>query len=678
MKYWAYLSYAHADERLARKVQLRIESFRVPRTLRGKSVAGQVVGARLRPLFRDRDELASSGDLRDSLEAALGASGALIALCTPAAARSQWVDREIRSFVTVHGRGRVFPLIVAGEPNSGDENECFPPALRGQGGAGLEPIAGDLRRHADGPRDGILKVIAGLLGVDFDAIKRREAQRRHRTAMAFATAASLVAIVTTLTTFYAVQQRDIAQLRRAQAEDLISFMLGDLRGRLREVGRLDVLDAVGDQAEAYFAALPPEEINDHALEKQALALRQIGEVRLQQGRHAEAQRVFALSLDQLEALAARDPTDAAVLFERSQAEFWVGASYYRALQLERARPFWERYARSAREMVALDPDNPDYRTEQAFALSNLGSLAVDQGDLDGAEQAFVSAGAIFSELAEALPDDPDRRFELAANDSWLAALREAHFDWPAAAVFRRVAAQAHSEVTAMTGHPFHRRIEAEAWAKQARSEFALGRLDAALAAQDRAVELYAAMAQVDPENLEWRVHGLYAKIRLALMRHFADVPPSETFDGRPVLDELLAIAAGDPENGMWAGQAVVGGLDLGTQLLLSGQADEAGRVLARIAPLVHANLEAAPDDAISASHFYELAILEQLAGTGSVETARERLAEHPSQVQANLHLAALMARLAGDPEAGERLDRRVQAAGFISPDHLALQALAKR
>ncbi|MEJ2207362.1 MAG: hypothetical protein P8170_25090, partial [Gemmatimonadota bacterium] len=40
-----------------------------------------------------------------------------------------------------------------------------------------------------------------------------------------------------------------------EAERLIDFMLGDLRGKLEPIGRLDLLDDVGGEAVAYFAEL---------------------------------------------------------------------------------------------------------------------------------------------------------------------------------------------------------------------------------------------------------------------------------------------------------------------------------------------------------------------------------------------------------------------------------------
>src|SRR5215212_8760950 len=50
--------------------------------------------------------------------------------------------------------------------------------------------------------------------------------------------------------------RDDANRRREQAEGLIGFMLGDLRKKLEPVGRLEILDDVGNRAMEYFAAVP--------------------------------------------------------------------------------------------------------------------------------------------------------------------------------------------------------------------------------------------------------------------------------------------------------------------------------------------------------------------------------------------------------------------------------------
>ena len=86
--------------------------------------------------------------------------------------------------------------------------------------------------------------------------------------------------------------RDTADRARAQAENLIGFMLGDLRAQLSEIGRLDVMDSTGKKALEYFAALQPSEIDSNTLRKHQTALRLIGDVRIAEGRLTQALEAF--------------------------------------------------------------------------------------------------------------------------------------------------------------------------------------------------------------------------------------------------------------------------------------------------------------------------------------------------------------------------------------------------
>jgi hypothetical protein len=72
---------------------------------------------------------------------------------------------------------------------------------------------------------------------------------------AFVTGASLVLTgVMAVLTVLAVQGRREAERQRAQADGLIEYMLTDLRKKLEPVGRLEVMDSVGQRALAYYAA----------------------------------------------------------------------------------------------------------------------------------------------------------------------------------------------------------------------------------------------------------------------------------------------------------------------------------------------------------------------------------------------------------------------------------------
>src|SRR5688572_5122064 len=152
-RFRAFLSYSHADAAWARWLLRRLETYRVPARLVGTHGAHGVIGPRLGTFFRDRDELPSSGDLGATIREALDDSAALIVLCSPAAARSRWVNAEVEAFHAGGRSDRVLCFVVSGEPGSADPMlQCFPPALlaHADAGATIEPLAADARREGDG------------------------------------------------------------------------------------------------------------------------------------------------------------------------------------------------------------------------------------------------------------------------------------------------------------------------------------------------------------------------------------------------------------------------------------------------------------------------------------------------------------------------------------------------
>ena len=154
MEYEAFISYSHADERWAGWIHRTLEGFRIPKRLVEEL---ELPANRFLPVFRDKDELASSADLSLTLRDALRASRNLIVVCSPSSAQSRWVNEEVASFQAL-GRGdRVFCVVVDGDP--ADPASCFPESLR----AG-EPLAIDLRDGGDGRRAVKLKLAASLLG----------------------------------------------------------------------------------------------------------------------------------------------------------------------------------------------------------------------------------------------------------------------------------------------------------------------------------------------------------------------------------------------------------------------------------------------------------------------------------------------------------------------------------
>ena len=184
--YQAFISYRHLplDVTAAKAIHQRLEAYRIPASIRRKTSRKKVGRC-----FRDRDELPTSSDLAHDIIEALKDSNWLIVVCTPETPKSKWCLSEIETFIEMHGRARVMAVLVEGEPA-----ESFPEVLRFETLADgtrieREPLAADLRsKSAAALRRNLrvekLRLIAPMLGVGFDELRRRARERLLRITVA--------------------------------------------------------------------------------------------------------------------------------------------------------------------------------------------------------------------------------------------------------------------------------------------------------------------------------------------------------------------------------------------------------------------------------------------------------------------------------------------------------------
>ena len=247
LKYWAFISYSHADRAWADWLHRALERYRIPRRLVGVSTASGPVPTRIAPVFLDRADLAASTDLDATIVEALRASRSLIVICSPAATASARVTQEIEWFRSVKA-DRLLSLIVAGRPNAkergGDATEeCFPPPLRGAQLVETRgvPFAADARPGKGGRQEALLKLVAGILSLNLDQLRQRDTQRR-RLRWAVLTAICLAGMVcASALALYAWDQRDAALqaqvrlLTEAASQRLKGSEVGAAQGIILEV-----------------------------------------------------------------------------------------------------------------------------------------------------------------------------------------------------------------------------------------------------------------------------------------------------------------------------------------------------------------------------------------------------------------------------------------------------------
>lgn len=359
--YLAFLSYSHKDVRRARRLQRRLETYKLPHSL---TLADG--SRRLGNVFRDQDELAAASDLSESVKDGIARSGAMIVLCSPSAAASLWVDKEIRLFREVHPTRPILAAIIEGDPD-----HAFPPALTED----AEPLAADLRPEGDGEKLGTLKLIAGLSGVQLDRLVQRDAQRRMRRVTAITVMSLIIALGFVTLSLFAWRAQREAERQRAEAEGMVEFMLTDLRQRLRSVGRLDVLTTVNKRAMNYYRAQGNlDRLPDESLERRARILHAMGEDDIALGDLAAALQKFKEAHRTTESILKKAPADPERIFNHAQSEFWVGQVDQLQGQSEAALGHYRAYLRLANRLVELQPGKSRSLMEVGYALSNIAAI----------------------------------------------------------------------------------------------------------------------------------------------------------------------------------------------------------------------------------------------------------------------------------------------------------------
>ncbi|HVS19617.1 MAG TPA: tetratricopeptide repeat-containing protein kinase family protein, partial [Planctomycetota bacterium] len=218
----------------------------------------------------------------------------------------------------------------------------------------------------------------------------------------------------------ALAARDEADRRRDEAERLIDGMFGDLRGKLEAMGRLDVLDDVGELALAYFDAIPADMQSRSERLRRSSVLYQIGELRRNQGRLAEAQTLYRAALAAVESLKSGAEDDLVWLMALGASQFYVGLGLFESIDLDGAGEWWAAYRDTAQRGLELSGGADLWRMELAMAHTNLGALAKARADFPAAHVHFEESVAGWRALLAASPQDPQLQRELADVLSWRA------------------------------------------------------------------------------------------------------------------------------------------------------------------------------------------------------------------------------------------------------------------
>ena len=184
-KYFAFISYNSKDTEWGKKIQKKLEHYRMPSTLCSEHGWNRTP---IKPIFFAPTDI-QPGGLTEELQERLKASRNLIVICSPNSAKSEWVGKEIEFFHQLGRTKQIHFFIVDGIPHSvHPDTECFNPIVNT---LGLPEILGAnihekiYRWPWMNKERAYVQLISKLLGVEFDAIWQRHKRLLIKKAVAW-------------------------------------------------------------------------------------------------------------------------------------------------------------------------------------------------------------------------------------------------------------------------------------------------------------------------------------------------------------------------------------------------------------------------------------------------------------------------------------------------------------
>lgn len=362
----------------------------------------------------------------------------------------------------------------------------------------------------------------------------------------------LLGILAGLLGLRASKAEGIAQQRRAESEELMSYMVGDFADKLRPLGRLDLLDGVSNKALQYLRADPAGNLSTTARLQHAKALQVIAEVARARGDPKSANEALATADALLQASLVTEPRNAELLKNLGAVAFWRGQIQLDKGQFEQTEVFFKQYRDYSERMSTLDPNDVDAWVELSYARNSLGSLAFKRGDEVGAVVEFQASIALKTQALLRRPDDRTLRANLADSLSWLARAKQSAGDLQGAV---KLYEQQSKEVEMLRGSmktdalwTYRLAIATHYKATVLRD---LGIDKDALDNYLLAARLLDDALRQEPNNHLWLRNLLYIKIQLARIALDRNQAPHALQKLEVIRSEISSLIHLDPNNSAW-------------------------------------------------------------------------------------------------------------------------------
>jgi serine/threonine protein kinase len=322
--------------------------------------------------------------------------------------------------------------------------------------------------------------------------------------------------------------RSRSERARAEAEELVAFMVGDLAGSLEPIGKLDIIDSVLAQVGNHLDKRGSEELSEAERDSQMRLLIQIADVRIAQGDLDSAEKAARRALAEASAISAANPSSS--MGQKQSALAWerIGDILETRGDIEGAATAFETALSISQKLADAQKLDSERQSALSVSLNRVGGIRQQQGNLEGAREAFNKSLAISDQLAAQEP----------SVTKWKA---DMGFTW----------------------HRIGNILEEQ------------GSMDEARAAYQKCLDLYIALVASEPDNAEH-------KRRLGIFwNRMGDVHTVQgnIAEARSAYEKGLAtaemLAASDPSNAVWRRSVGVSWNRMGDFLIETGKIEDA-------------------------------------------------------------------------------------------------------
>ena len=405
---------------------------------------------------------------------------------------------------------------------------------------------------------------------------------------------------------------------------------------------------------------------------------------MEQARYPEAEQALTAAYARAAALATRHPRDADMLFERGQAEFWIGYVARRRGDRATQRQWLVRYRDTTLALAVLEGSTERAQLEVVSGHHNLATLDVEAGEIAGAQTGFLAEQATLEAMIAAQPAKGELRHNRADATSWLGTIAERDGRFAEAIALFEATGKQYEELARLEPDSPAWRFERAQCLTFAGALHALtGAPAAATSGFREATRLVQELVARDPSNKRWLSLKLSLQLRQAAPGQTAAGPALTAADEtRRTLEMLLAA---EPSSLSFGRLSVMASTLEARLLLAEGRLVEAAEAGSRAVRLAEPLLRS-PQADVWTRHLGSQALLV----SGRIAAARGQpgpdslwrqalAALGPDFAAARdwrlLEPAALALRLAGDEAGARPLIARLKSFGYRPADPLTAATL---